>query len=219
MNLQGKAENPLVLTGDEMHEVEFINHHTANSHMMAVRNFHLVKMVLLYVFGELEAADQGRRVWEKGQAEGTHFMMYFASLFSGLTSLGLARRHPGKQWKHVARAKRHIKKMEGLVKDGAVNATLVLRFLQAEKLALKGDLVLTRKAYDETIQVAGRTGSRLIKALVLERTGEFLLQRKEPIRAVDYFRQAVTEVCFREPLSKLLHFRCRLLTPCFLADK
>ena len=86
--------------------------------MMAVRNFHLVKMVLLYVFGELEAADQGRRVWEKGQAEGTHFMMYFASLFSGLTSLGLARRHPGKQRKHVARAKRHIKKMEGLVKDG-----------------------------------------------------------------------------------------------------
>jgi hypothetical protein len=95
MNLQGKAADPLVLTGDGLNEEEFIRCNTENKHMMAVRNVHLTKMVLLYIFGELEAADYSRLVWEEGTgAEGTHFMIYFIVLFSGasVSPVGTPRR-------------------------------------------------------------------------------------------------------------------------------
>jgi hypothetical protein len=195
MNLQGKAVNPLVLTGDGMNEEEFIRYNTENKHMMAVRNLHLTKMVLLYIFGELEAADLSRQVWEEGTGvEGTHFMIYFIVLFSGLTCLGLARRYPKKRRHYLSPVRRYIKKMEKLVKDGDVNATLILRFLRAEKLALSGDLPDVKKAFDETISLAGRTGFRLIKALACERMGNYMLERREPMLASDYMRQAYLQV-------------------------
>jgi len=92
MNLRKKALDPLVLTGDAMNEEEFVKQNTDNDRMVAVRNMNLVKMILLYIFGDLEGADQTRRVWEQRNGEGTHFMMYLSVLMSGLTSLGLARK-------------------------------------------------------------------------------------------------------------------------------
>jgi hypothetical protein len=195
MNLRSKALDPLVLTGDAMNEEEFVERNIKKEHLVAVRNVNLVKMILLYIFGDLEGGDQARCVWEQGSAEGTHFMMYLSVLMSGLTSLGLARKCRRKRRKYVARADCQIKKMEALLKDGCVNAMLVLRFLQAERLALRGDVHAVRKAYDKTIKIAGRTGSRLVKALAFERAGSFLLDRGDPSLASDYFQQAVTEVC------------------------
>ena len=196
MNLQGKASDPLVLTGDGMNEEEFIRHQTANNHMMAVRNLHLVKMILLYIFGDLEAAEQSRLVWEEGTgAEGTHYMMYLSILFSGLTCLGLARRYPKKRARYLVAVRRYIKKLERLVKNGAVNALLILRFLRAEQLALKDeDLSVVRKAFEETIRLAGRTGFRLINALACERIGHYILVRREPLMAADYLQQAWIQV-------------------------
>jgi hypothetical protein len=195
MNLQGKAVDPLVLTGDGMNEEEFFRYNTENKHMMAVRNLHLAKMVLLYIFGELEAADYSRQVWEEGTgAEGTHFMIYFSVLFSGLTCIGLARRYPKKRRRYLSPVRRYIKKMEKLIKDGDVNAPLILRFLRAEKLALNGDLSDVKKAFDETISLAGRTGFRLIKALAFERVGNYMLERREPMLAADYMQQAYFQV-------------------------
>jgi hypothetical protein len=148
-----------------------------------------------YIFGELEAADYSRRVVEEGTgAEGTHFMTYFIILFSGLTCLGLARKYPKKRRRYLSPVRRYIKKMEELVKYGAVNAILILRFLRAEKLALNGDLPDVKKAFDETISLAARTGSRLIKALACERVGNYMLERKEPVLAADYMHQAYCQV-------------------------
>jgi hypothetical protein len=192
MNLQGKAADPLVLTGDGMNEEEFIRYNTENNQKRAVRNLHIAKMVLLYIFGELEAADYSRRACEG--VDGTHFMLYFVALFSGLTCLGLARRYPKKRRRYLSPVRRYIKKMEKLVKDGAVNATLILRFLRAEKLTLDGDLQDVKKAFNETISLAGRTGFRLIKALACERVADYLLERRETVLAADYMQQAYSQV-------------------------
>jgi hypothetical protein len=194
MNLQGKAADPLVLTGDGMNEEEFIRYNTENNHMMAVRSLHIIKMVLSYIFGELEAADYSRRLIEQGSVVDTHFTIYFVVLFSGLTCLGLARRYPKKRRRYLSPVRRYIHKMEMLVKDGAVNATLILRFLRAEKLALNGGLLDAKKAFDETISLAGRIGFRLIKALACERVGNYMLERREPVLAADYIQQAYFQV-------------------------
>jgi hypothetical protein len=195
MNLQGKAVDPLVLTGDGMNEEDFLRYNTENKHVMAVRTLHNTKMVLLYIFGELEAADYSRRVWEEGTgAEGTHFMIYFSVLFSGLTCIGLARKYPKKRRRYLSQVRRYIKKMEKFVKGGDVNATLILRFLRAEKLALSGDLPDVKKAFDDSISLAARTGFRLIRALACERAGDFMLERREPLLAADYMQQAYYQV-------------------------
>jgi hypothetical protein len=194
MNLQGKAADPLVLTGDGMNEEEFIRYNTEHKHMMAVRNMHFIKMIVLYIFGGLEAADDSRRAWEEGSVRDTHFMKYFIILFSGLTCLGLARKYPKKRRRYLSPVRNYIKKMEQLVKDGAVNAILILRFLRAEKLALNGDLPDVKKAFDETISLAARTGFRLIKALACERVGDYMLERNEPVLAADYMHQAYCQV-------------------------
>jgi hypothetical protein len=47
MNLQGKAADPLILTGDGMNEEEFVRYNTESKQMMAVRNMHFIKMILL----------------------------------------------------------------------------------------------------------------------------------------------------------------------------
>jgi hypothetical protein len=196
MNLQGKAVDPLVLTGGGMNEEDFLRNNTENKHTMtAVRNLHLTKMVLLYIFGELEAADYSRQVWEDATGvEGTHFMIYFSILFSGLTCIGLARRYPKKRRRYLSPVRRYIKKMETFVKGGDVNATLILRFLRAEKLALSGDLPDVKKAFDDSISLAARTGFRLIRALACERAGSFMLERREPLLAADYMQQAYFQV-------------------------
>ena len=211
MNLRSKALDPLVLTGDAMNEEEFVERNIKKKHLVAVRNVNLVKMILLYIFGDLEGGDQARCVWEQGSAEGTHFMMYLSVLMSGLTSLGLARKCRRKRRKYVARADCQIKKMEALLKDGCVNAMLVLRFLQAERLALRGDVHAVRKAYDMTIKIAGRTGSRLVKALAFERAGSFLLDRGDPSLASDYFQQAVSEVCISIASSRYRSFTVHVM--------
>lgn len=195
-NLQGKSVDPLVLSGDGMDEEKFLKQNTEGNHMMALRNLHLVEMIILYIFGELEAADDSRAVWESGSGgEGTHFMIYFAILFSGLTSLGLAQKYPKKCKIYTRRVAKHIAKLEKLVKNGAVNATLILVFLRAEKLSLKEDTEQVKRLFDEAISIAARTGSRLIRALACERVGGFLLARRETALASDYLQKAFSEVC------------------------
>jgi hypothetical protein len=50
INLHGKAADPLFLTGDGMNEEEFIRYNTENNPTRALRNLHLTKMVVLYIF-------------------------------------------------------------------------------------------------------------------------------------------------------------------------
>jgi hypothetical protein len=132
--LAGAGGDPLVvLTGDGMNEEEFIRYNTENKHMMAVRNLHLAKWFFYTIFfGELEAADYSRQVWEEGtEQRGSSFMIYFSVLFS--VCIGLSTGTP-RRGGAASPVQRYIQEDEKLVKGGDVNATLILRFLRAEKL-------------------------------------------------------------------------------------
>jgi hypothetical protein len=88
MNLQGKAVIPCCSTGDGMNEEEFFRYNTENKHMMAVRRSPSRKMVLLHIFGELEAADYSRQVWEEGTSrEEGYFMIYLQCSLLGAASV------------------------------------------------------------------------------------------------------------------------------------
>jgi hypothetical protein len=206
MNLRGEAADPLVLTGAAMNEAEFLQRHRQGigtfhrrgNDSVFVKSMNMVKMILLYLFGELEAAEKCRTIWETGSpVTTTHFVAYFSVLFSGLTSLGLARKYPRKRRLYKRRAKKHIARLESMVRMGGVNALLILKFLCAEQLTLKEGLEKTqeaRYAFEDTITLAARTGSRLVRALACERLGYFLLERHETRSAGDYLKQAFTQV-------------------------
>ena len=221
MNLRGEAADPLtlVLTGAAMNEEEFLQHHREgivafykrDNDKLAIKIMNIAKMVLLYLFGEVEAAEKCRTIWETGSAvSSTHFVAYYSVLFSGLTSLGLARKYPRKRRLYKRRAKKHITRLESMVRMGGVNALLSLKFLCAEKLTLKEGPEKTqeaRSAFEDTITLAARTGSRLVRALACERLGYFLLERQEIRSAGDYLKQAFTQVSTsstESPLSSKL---------------
>lgn len=198
LNLQGKSADPLVLTGDAMDEKEFLRRNTERNAIMAVRHVHVAKMFLYYIFCDLEAAEQSRILFEEGTGtEGSHYMVSLYSLFSGLTSLGLARKNPDTRRQHSRRARKHIHKLAKLEQDGSVNATLALRFLLAEQLSLKGSTEEVKSAFEVTIALAARTGSRLIQALACERMGYFMLERRKSKWAGDYLRRACSQVRHR----------------------
>lgn len=190
-----------------MNEEEFLKRHTtAGNQGLAVRTLHFAKMLLLYVFGELEAADKSRALWEEGAGiGGTIFMIYYATLFSGLVSLGLARKFPSKRRFYARRARPHIAMLEQLLKGGCVNAMLPLRFLEAELLSLKGETMKVKGAYDAAINLAARTGSLLIKATAYERVGRVMLERNEHVWAAVYLGQAVEQFTDYGATAKVEH--------------
>ena len=75
-NMTGQTDNVKVLTGDAMDEDSFLNE---TSVTLAKVNIHFIRVILLYILGDFEAAVlEGR----SGNTEGTHFMAYFKILFS-----------------------------------------------------------------------------------------------------------------------------------------
>jgi predicted ATPase len=193
MNLMGGSENPVVLSGEAMREDEFLHRlEVMNEGSVAKIMMTYAKIMLLYLFGELELADvERRKITPTRDAISTYYMKYLNYFFSAMICLGLA--HKGRKRYYKRQAKFYVDKLREYAALGSVNSVPLLKLVEAERKSLDPKNKDAEKDFQTAISMAGRCGYRLVKAMACERAGEYLLDR-DRARAADYLQDAVEEL-------------------------
>lgn len=197
------------MNGSAMVEKDFVRR-GQNSSECAASLLLLIyaKLFLFYLLGELELADQERcKIDPKLDFVGSYVVKPLKDFYVCMTCLGLARKQGSK--KYVRLAKPYIDFMAEQAKAGSPNWIHVLKLMQAEEMSLtannKNDSHNVCRVYDEAIVMAGRTGFRLIKAIALERAGDYMLtvEGEKSQSAADYLEQSWTEFAEYGAVAKL----------------
>lgn len=139
-----------------------------------------LRLILYYLFDELELALAAYSALEKrkhGVATRTHFLFPFRLLYSGLLMFRLARRRD-LSGKYRRTALRHLKKIEELANQGAVNAQPMMCLLRAEAqvFATPKTTRSSRQSFDAAVVAAARSGMAHLQALANERAGIHAIQ-------------------------------------------
>jgi predicted ATPase len=193
MNLMGRSENPVVLSGEAMREEEFLHRlDVMNEGSVAKIMMTYAKIMLLYLFGELHLADAERRkVTQKRDTISTYYMKYLNYFFSAMTCLGLA--HKERKRYYRRQAKFYVDKLREYAALGSVNSVPLLKLVEAEQKSLNPRNSDAEKDYQAAISMAGRCGYRLVKAMACERAGAYMLDR-DRASAAHYLQDAVEEL-------------------------
>jgi len=202
LNLLGKSEDPLVLSGEAMVEQDFVDHVVcSNEGVGSILLLRYARIFLLYILNELELAESERlKLDPRIDFVSTYFMKYLNYFFCGMTSLGMARKGKSIR-KHVKNATFYMKKLEDIAKAGSPNFIPMLKLLNAEKQALKGADAM--QCYDSAISMASRSGFRLITAISCEQAGIYMLEKGDSALAIEYLQRSWDEFMAYGAKSKL----------------
>jgi predicted ATPase len=191
LNLLGRSENPLVLTGESMNEDAYLRGMIVSRNDTGENNVYIVRMMLLYIMSEVKGAlKELNKLDFEIIAKGTHFVFYFVCTYSGLILLGRARET--RKRKYIRRAEKYIRMMTKFAKAGSVNAPPFLGIMLAEKTSLnrKSSNEEVKTAYDKVIALSARCGLVLIQAIANERAGEFFYTLEDMFWAETYLSRA-----------------------------
>lgn len=143
------------------------------------REMCIVNMQKHYIFGEYEEAE--KRMSELSELPRFDYSVLRTinrDAFIGLINLALAKNTGRKRFRE--RGRKIIEEFETYVKHGSVNSHHILKFLQAEDVAVNAsDWEVATKAYDEAIKSAARSGFTNHEAMANERAGRFLIDFRE----------------------------------------
>ena len=195
LNLMGKAEDPLVLTGEAMDEEDYTKRASGKS--IHLRPFILCHRILLYgYFGAYEqGAELALRVGDLAKEIPGSAQVVMCACMNGLSLCHMARQTG--QRKYTNGAKRFIKRIKTWLAHGNPNLQHWDCLLNAEWAALKGKQHIAKRNYETAIIVAARSGFMQDSALASERYGEFLLnelkEREDGMyrldQAIQYFNE------------------------------
>jgi hypothetical protein len=149
-----------------------------------------VKVYLAVLFGEFDLAWSTRqKMGAKTEVEDATYYASFVTLpFKGLIEFAMYR--STKQKKFLKDARRTVRSVQEVVESvGAVNYHHMLLFLKAEEAAATLEIPeYVRKAFDEVIRSAKRSGFLQHGALMNERCGlvRFLNSLKKQIHQLTY---------------------------------
>jgi hypothetical protein len=174
-NMMGLSENILALNGDAMHEVAFLKSVQETGNDVAEEVVYIMRMLLLYIMNEVEEASKEVPKLDVNAARGTHIALPFTVMYVGLVMLGMARK-TGRR-KYIWKAESFIRKLKKLARFGDLNVPPNLQLLQAERATLRRNhpVALVKKAFDNTMNVAARSGFSVIEAIANERAGEYMI--------------------------------------------
>ena len=191
LNLMGKSNNPLVLTGSAMNEDDFEHEVRSSNYVAAAAHASYAKLMLYYVFGDLELAEAERKSQvDYSDVDKLSFMRCFNILFCGLTCLGIAKKDKSKRKVYQRKAKQYIKDLEAYGKIGSANCTPMLTLLEAEFATMLGAKGNYLDSYDAAISTASRSGFRLTKGIACERAAEYALSSGDLDSTGDYLDKA-----------------------------
>ena len=193
MNLMGRSDDPLVLSGEALDQEEFLRDAEERCIPTATQKVYLMRLQLAYYFGDINLASKMLEACEKLMATITAHMVYEVyTFFRGLIYLEQARRTKRRKFKKKARSA--ITKMEKWVNDRGVNCVHKLWLLEAEYATLGGAKGSRREkirsAYDSSISTASRAGFLHDAALANERAGIWFQTLGDNFWASSYLSRA-----------------------------
>lgn len=193
LNLLGRSEDPLILTGEAMNQDEFLQNAEEKGIPTAIQKVFLVRMQLAYYFGDIDLALEMLESCDKLMATvKAHMVFEVYTFFCGLIYLGQAQKKR-KQY-YMKKAQGMTKRLKTWVKDGAVNCVHKLWLLEAEYSVLKGGKrgqnEKIRRLYDTAISTASRSGFIHDAALANERAGAWSLSQDDEFWASSYLSRA-----------------------------
>lgn len=195
LNLQGRSEDPLVLSGEAMIQDEFLRDAKERRIPTATQKVVFVRMQLAYYFGDIDLAAELQESCEKLTATiSAHLVYEVFTFFSGLIFLEQARRTNKKKYKKKALS--IIKKMKGWVVNRSVNTVHKLWILEAEysttlnvkKSRAQRDKIM--RTYDTAVSAAARSGIIHDAALANERAGVWFKALGDEYWASSYLTRA-----------------------------
>lgn len=119
LNLMGRSEDPLQLTGEAMRQEEFIKNCIQHDNMAAIHLVWLLRAQLAYYFGNNELASEQLKLFRNAFNFKSHILFCVSTYIAGLVSLEFARRTRKSKYKHQAR--KVIETMKKWSTSGAVN--------------------------------------------------------------------------------------------------
>ena len=165
LNLLGKSDNPLLLTGEAWEE------RGGDHHMNMVEK--TKRSRLAYCFGDFQ--DAWRFAEETPDLKKFSFgssVIWRQSFSVGLVAFALAKKTGKRIWKK--RAASFHKQIKKWYQAGNINCRHMLKIFDAERAVVRGKASeKVKKKYDEAIKTAGRSGCRQDSALANELAGEY----------------------------------------------
>ena len=192
LNLMGESDDPLVLTGEAMDEVELLEEAKAEGNLMCLNCVNSIRMELAYQFHEYSRALEIADVLDPPeQAYPAFFQGLRQKLFEGLTCFALAREGGSNAKSLKKRGNVIVKMFSKLVKSGDVNVVHYLHLLSAEQAFAKGKSSDAKEEFDRAISTASRNGFIQDRALSHERCAIFFVNDKDDEWATHHVKKAI----------------------------
>lgn len=192
LNLMGRSDDPLILTGEAMNEEEAMRQMRERNGLDLVR-LHIFKLSLaVYMNDHLAARAICARLREFRKIQATPYYYAITQLFmEGLT----ASISPRSSKKEQVCAKVVVRVLKRYANHAPANYLHRVMLIQAELAVKANKLEKAIKRFDEAINHAGK--ERLIheQALACERTAYALESNNQMVEAETYLRRACSLYC------------------------
>ena len=192
LNLLGIAEHPSILSGEALQEIEFLPLLRSAHDLYGLYIFHLYKLMLSYLFGELESAQkyavEVRNYSRAGAGSFGEPALYFYDSLSTLATLSSPTEEISETWEQVEQNQRQLQQQ--WADYSPMNHQHKVDLIEAEKCRVLGEKVKAIELYDKAISGAKENGYLQEEALANELAAKFYLNWGKEKIAATYMQEA-----------------------------
>ncbi|MEG3850088.1 AAA family ATPase, partial [Microcoleus sp. herbarium13] len=192
LNLLGQAENPCLLVGEAYNEVEMIPFHIAANDITGLFYFYVNKVILCYLFEDLDRAAESAAFAEQygvGGVTGELSMPVFR-FYDSLIQLAAYSSASNPAPDLLLKVTSNQEKMQQLAIHAPMNFQHKYDLVEAEKARVLGDILEAEELYERAIVGASENEYIQEEALAYELAAKFYLARNRLKFASTYMKEA-----------------------------
>ncbi len=179
LNLMGRSENTVILTGKAMDQEKLLQESLENQNDQIRLSISCNRLYVAFIFDQYEIAMEQLEEWNmhKGylqKAMPGPFVLTRHYFHCALTCISMAQKTKKRKYRKMARS--FARAIEEWVDKGNPNVRHYDELLKAEFASLDGKGSRAERHYERAIVLCGRRGMRNIWALAHQRRGEFHLR-------------------------------------------
>ncbi|MCU0541228.1 MAG: trifunctional serine/threonine-protein kinase/ATP-binding protein/sensor histidine kinase [Oscillatoriaceae cyanobacterium Prado104] len=191
LNLLGLAENPALLSGSALQETEFLPPLRLANDLVGLYNFHLYKLMLGFLFGEIEPANNNAVECKSYLSAALGIVVeppfYF---YDSLVALALFSQGSGEISSALKRVAENQIKLQYLADYAPMNYQHKVDLVEAEKCRVAGQKTEAIELYDKAISLAKVNEYIQEEALANELAAKFYLDWGKEKVAAGYMQSA-----------------------------